>query len=86
MHWRFVLVQINDEVFKEKKIKCPKSVFGVVVTNTVIRRGMDLNIFWMLACGREFHIACMRSLISSFEIEKAENKLDAKQPNPTRVQ
>ena len=34
MHKRLVLIQINNETFKAKirKIKCPKSAFGVATT------------------------------------------------------
>ncbi|GFW61242.1 hypothetical protein TNCV_3377571 [Trichonephila clavipes] len=35
--------------------------------NAAIRRSMESNRFCISACGREFHIACMRSKSSSFE-------------------
>ncbi|GFW66064.1 hypothetical protein TNCV_588901 [Trichonephila clavipes] len=41
-----------------------KSVFSVATKrckHAAIRSSMESNRFWMSSCGREFHIACMRS-------------------------
>ena len=47
MQKRILMVQINGEIFKEKK--GPKSVFGVATTrgniSAAIRRGMESNRF-----------------------------------------
>ena len=37
MHKRLILVQVNDEILKEKIIKSPKLVFGVVTTRILSR-------------------------------------------------
>ena len=93
MHKQFVLVQINDKVFKarrKKKIKCPKLVFGVeppnIAISATVRCDMEWNRFWMSAYEREFYIACMHSQSSSYDTARCGSHANTDQPIPTCAQ
>ncbi|GFU09567.1 uncharacterized protein TNCV_3026191 [Trichonephila clavipes] len=72
----------RNNCMKNIRVMRPLDAPPHAAISAAIRRGMESNRFWMSACGREFHIACLRNKVRLLKLQDADQELDANQPSP----